>query len=192
MNAHHHNTILLGLLGTIAILASAAQAQAMDDPVTGRWMTRDPLHYNPKAVPHTGEFRSANNRHPEPQGMDNEQSAERVDNGELAAENTGMEIPFAGMSLYEYLASSPSSTNDPSGLICAGTCPMPGGTPTGSAPGWCMGQTNPGNCRDCCHLLQAACSGLKCFLWRHTRIRCCYTGCNTGLGGPPPMYWPTY
>ena len=46
MNERENRIMSVGLLSLAAILTAAAPALAMNDPVTGRWITRDPLPYN--------------------------------------------------------------------------------------------------------------------------------------------------
>jgi len=46
----HTSKTLLGCLTLMAVLVVTAPALAMNDPATGRWVTRDPLHYNRKLV----------------------------------------------------------------------------------------------------------------------------------------------
>ncbi len=36
----------LGHLATLLVLATTVPAAAMNDPVTGRWLTRDPIEYD--------------------------------------------------------------------------------------------------------------------------------------------------
>jgi hypothetical protein len=50
MNRNDRSTIVLGFVALLAVLAVTAPAPAMNDPVTGRWITRDPLTYNPLQV----------------------------------------------------------------------------------------------------------------------------------------------
>jgi hypothetical protein len=45
MNRNDKPTLVLGLLGSLAVLAVTNPSPAMHDPVTGRWTTRDPLQY---------------------------------------------------------------------------------------------------------------------------------------------------
>jgi hypothetical protein len=58
MNRNNKMTLVMGLLTSLAFLVTALPAVAMNDPVTGRWTTRDPLAYNHAAsasivLPHT-------------------------------------------------------------------------------------------------------------------------------------------
>jgi hypothetical protein len=46
MNKNDRSTTVLGLTALLAVLATTAPAPAMNDPVTGRWTTRDPLNYD--------------------------------------------------------------------------------------------------------------------------------------------------
>jgi hypothetical protein len=50
MNKNDKLTIVLGLIALLAVLATTAPAPAMNDPATGRWITRDPSYYDEAIV----------------------------------------------------------------------------------------------------------------------------------------------
>jgi hypothetical protein len=58
MNRKDRLTIVFGLLALLAVLAVTAPTLAMNDPVTGRWTTRDPLYSDPGGP--TQDLNSAN------------------------------------------------------------------------------------------------------------------------------------
>jgi hypothetical protein len=45
MNRNDRSTMVLGVFALTALLTVTVPATAMNDPVTGRWITRDPLYY---------------------------------------------------------------------------------------------------------------------------------------------------
>ena len=51
MNRNDRLTIMFGLIALLAVLAVTVPASAMNDPVTGRWISRDPLQYNAGDLP---------------------------------------------------------------------------------------------------------------------------------------------
>src|SRR5512140_3002318 len=55
MSRNDRSTIVLGLMVLLAVLAVTVPASAMNDPVTGRWITRDPL-YNRVPMPPLGQL----------------------------------------------------------------------------------------------------------------------------------------
>jgi hypothetical protein len=59
MKVDHKTRLVLGILGAIVVCAGPIPAAAMHDPVTGRWITRDPLAYNASASSSAGGGRPA-------------------------------------------------------------------------------------------------------------------------------------
>jgi hypothetical protein len=130
MNKNDKSTIVLGHIALLAVLAMTTPAPAMNDPVTGRWITRDTLPYNTSSLHPNGLVAvTLANR---PGIMSTLESAPR-----LAYENSRLwpmipatdqgprwsgRVGLVGLSmdgatsLYESLRSQPAFLNDPSGL----------------------------------------------------------------------------
>lgn len=112
MNRIDRATIVLGLTALLAVLAVTAPASAMNDPVTGRWITRDPLEYSTGSslstavVPTDGRTANIPSAVPEPHDKPNDlQSCSEV-SGETDS------------SYFHSLRSNPLRWRDPSGLLC--------------------------------------------------------------------------
>ena len=130
MNRNSRSTIVLGLTALLAVLAVTARASAMNDPVTGRWLTRDPRTYDVQQVQQIAEFAELH-RHTSP-GVGTGRSGKLAPTLEVrppdrAARWTGSFgwLPDSPSGLYEAMASCPTGHSDPSGLAdCEpiGTC----------------------------------------------------------------------
>jgi RHS repeat-associated protein len=83
-----------------------------------------------------------------------------------------------GANLYAFVLNTPTSVVDPLGHYCYGTCTPP----TFTGFGWCPGQSDTGNCQDCCNQLERA-------LPIKERMEVCLCGCFNERNG---RYWPLY
>ena len=129
MNRIDRSTIVLGLTALLAVLALSVPVAAMNDPVTGRWMTRDPIAYDPGII----SARAVDVRANDP--INSPPRAQASTSGIMTAPTATVMVPWSsGASAdftdysellhgraFEYLDSTPSCRVDPSGLLSWGT-----------------------------------------------------------------------
>jgi hypothetical protein len=120
MNRNHKMTLVLALFGLLAILTLTNPALAMNDPVTGRWITRDPLEYNMRLLkPRARDGTAAVARDslvPSPNDRGFEPAAE------LLAVNTASVRHQDSVGMYTLAASNFVRRFDPSGLRDCSDC----------------------------------------------------------------------
>lgn len=112
---------LLLIVAVGATLVMVENVSAMEDVVTGRWITRDPLNYNTHTVLPGGSLQDKNKRN-----LNHQDGAYPVATTSVCFKNQCRGVGYVstqplefgyvdGMSLYQFLKSSPTLEFDPSG-----------------------------------------------------------------------------
>lgn len=122
MSATHTSKTLPGCLMLLVVLVVTAPALAMNDPVTGRWMTRDPLWYNNNVkrvrIP---KHRRASK--PARSLLDDQTREAPWGRRATRTRSPLGDVTFASNPMhFEYLDSKPTVRRDASGLSCDSHC----------------------------------------------------------------------
>ena len=134
MNRNDRSTIVLALIALLTVLATTAPVSAMNDPVTGRWITRDPLHYNRNVIEQAAHRDRGGGASPSV-AWTSTRRLDRVADSQpdMTKKDRAMRPNSIGVAvskntitpnrLYEFLAANPQYWHDPTGLAsCSQIC----------------------------------------------------------------------